>query len=365
MVIVTHPAEDRDGNATSQNRERTLKRMMRVEGDSLSEIMESTKIPQVNSRLPGNSMYWLKDISYSVVGNLGRRVQCNVELSYSNSIPTFSGGSSRGSDDKEDKPPWKLGAQNLSVTHASEQAPVMYGYDAGGNRVSLVNTASCPLTITGAQYIKQFSFTYCVREKASHNLVAPVNSEPTINRDYVLVAGISIPAYCGMLLPMTADLVVERDSEGAELRRYWQIKATIIYNHRGHVKRALNVGTLAMFKDKNGDIPKIPRPVYQFTPWKSVEVEHQITTSPVWGSIDDLMRAQRDWEDIYFNANPTQASAPKIPYNQVTEPVPLDNDGCVDQKALIDPKYNPVKKLEWFEYAPSSWRKWNLPKEAL
>lgn len=364
MVIVTHPAEDISGSSQADGLEKSLTRTMRVEGESLAEIMDSPLIPQVNSRHPQNSIYYLKNISFSKVGNLGRRMQFSVELSYSNG--SAKGGSNPDAE-SAGKDPWDWGASNLSITHSSEQVPVTHGYDEYGQKKLLTNTAGMPLKVTSSQYIKQISFTFCVKAKMQKRSLinkAPINSKPSINREAVRVAGVDIPAYCGMLLPMNADLVTERDDKGDISRRYWQIKATIICNYRGHIKKALNVGTLANTYDDNGKVRQWFQPIHQYTPWTSIDSNEQTKTKPKWGSIDDVMAAQKVFDEE-VKRNTDYQGPKKIPHIQITEPLPLDKNGCVYDDSIINPVIFPPLIISWFERLPESWAKFNLPKEPL
>ena len=74
-----------------------------------------------------------------------------------------------------------------------------------------------------------------------------------------------------------------------------------------------------------------------------------------YGSVEDVTAALNKYRQ-------NVASGGTIPYQQVTEPVPLLEDGSVYEDAIRNPAKYPYKTIDFFESKPVSWSKWNLPK---
>ena len=351
-VIITHPPQEIGGS--SQNKRNQYKRLMRVEGDSLIEIMNSTLVPMDNSRHPDDSRYILKSRDFQIVGNVNRRVQCQVELSYEKG--TFSGWGNFA-EDTGDKDPWKLGAFNVSISSVSESAPFVKGYDSNGTARDVVNTAGSRLVTETQRYLTQISFSFCV--DANKTTSPPVNRSPSINAGVENVIGYRFPAFTGLLQPMNAELVVEYGDGGKVSRRYWQISATILYNPQTHKKETLNVGTMAKFaRPGSTQIDDIPKPIYQYTPWDSTQTEVNMMKRPQFGSIDHVIAAKIKYAKL-FPANQYKERFDELPWHEMTEPLPLNMDGTIDTGALLGGAQ--YKKLAWFETCPESWARYMLP----
>lgn len=348
MVIVTHSPQDMGGSSSGGKAE--YKRLMRVEGDSLVEIMNSKLIPMDNSRHPDDSRYILKSRDFQIVGNLNRRVQCQVELSYEKG--TFSGWGNFD-EDTGNQDPWKMGAFDISVSPVSENVPFVVGYNSSGQSKNVVNSAGCRIVSETQRYNTQISFTYCVDAKTFP--VPPLNLEPVINAHTEKVAGFTFAPFCALLQPMSATLIVEYNNEGDISRQYWQISATIIYNWQTHAKKILNIGTMARF---NGD--SMPRPIYQYTPWDSTKNEENIRKRPVFGSIDDVILAKQRYANL-FPTSQYKQRFDELPYHEMTEPVPLMANGSVDVGALTG--LNPYETKSYFETKPRSWKSLNFPED--
>ena len=343
MVIITHKAEDvsisMSGDVT------TINRRMRVEGDTLMEIFSSTKIPRRNSRHPANSTFQVADVQIEPSGNLGRRVQATVSITYNNE------GNVGGDGDKN---PWELDASEVSVNYTSENIPLLHGYNKNGELRQMLNRAGSRLEVQTQHYLRQINFSFAVRAKTSGE--APTNNRPQINKDTVQVAGYTFAPYEAMLMPMNAAYVADVDDDGEIYRRYWKMTATILENDRTWQRKVLNVGTLARFKKGEP-----PRPIYQYTPWQQTNSDIQnASISPRFGSIDDVIAAQ-----IAYEKGGKNEKKITIPYSEITEPMPLTDDGFLYQEAITNPTKTPYIELVYYEYPPSSWAGWNLPKKRI
>lgn len=339
-VIITHRAED--VSASMSGDVTTVTRRMRVEGDDLMEIVSSPMIPRKNSRHPKNSTFQVTDVQFEPSGNMGRRVQATITLTYSND------GSVNGDGDKD---PWELDASDVQVNYTSESVPLLYGYDKDGAARQMLNRAGCRIEAQTQHYLRQLSFTYAVKARSSGE--APTNNRPIINKSTERVAGYTFAPYEAMLMPMNAAFVADVDDDGKVYRRYWRVTATILENDKTWQRRVLNVGTLA--RTAAGEPP---RPIYQYTPWLASNSDTQnAAISPRFGSIDDVIAAQKAYEKGGNEKGVT------IPYSEITEPMPLTSQGLLYQEALANPTANPFIELVYYEYTPSSWAQWNLPRK--
>lgn len=343
MVIITHKAEDVDASFSGDVT--TITRRMRVEGDSLMEIVQSPKIPRKNSRHPQNSTFQVTGINFTPSGNIGRRVQAMIQLTYSNEGNVGGDGS---------KDPWELDAQDVQVNYTTESAPLLTGYDKDGKSGQMLNRAGCRLEVQTQRYLRQVTFSFAVKAKSTGE--APTNNRPLINKDSVQVAGYTFAPFEAMLMPMSATFVADVDDEGEVYRRYWKMSATILENDRTWQRKVLNVGTLARFKEGEA-----PRPIYQYTPWVAGKSDiENAKISPRFGSIDDVIAAQ-----IAYEGDSANEKGKMIPYNEITEPMPLDEKGMLYLPAIENPQKYPYMNIRYFEYVPTSWAKWNLPKKRL
>lgn len=349
MVTITHTAEDI--SSQTQNGQTTINRVMRVSADSVTEAAESTMIPKYGSRHPLNSIYTLTERNMEVVGNLNRKVQIKVELTYATA--SNSGGNSSGGN-SDNKPPWKLGAYNIQISHISERAPLLQAWNSLGERVQMLNRAGTRIKVETNQYMRQISFNYSV--KASNEQQPPINNTPLINANTETIAGFEFKPLVAMLQPMNASYVEDVDDSGRVYRKYWNISAVIIENNRTWRRNVLNIGTYAKFPGK-----KYPQQIYQYTPWESSDPNENIKVSPTYGSIDDVIAARKK----YASAESDSSALANFPYQEVTEPMPLDLNGNIYMQAIENPDKYPYVQLAYFEFKPSNWTKWNLPKERM
>lgn len=321
-VIITNKAED--VSARTQNGITYIERIMQAEGNTITEIVTSSKIPQPKSRHPYNSSFVLIDSQINPVGNLNRKVQVQIQMTYSNEGQINTDGNID---------PWEQGAQNVKEDFITEQAPLLYGYSRDGKRFQLRNSAGSRLRIESKSFIRQISFSFCVKARSHGD--APVNGRAIINVKNEIVAGFRLAPFTAMLMPMTAAFVADVDDDGKVYRRYWQIQASILENEKTWMRSELNVGTMAIFGKE-----KVIQPIYQYK--KGDE-----TTQ--FGSGDDAQKAKN-------------ADKENVSYSEITEPMPLRKDGTLYLEAIKNPDLYPYETIDFFESKPVSWSKWNLPK---
>lgn len=346
-------AEDRSASK-DKNGKLVLKRYLQVEGDSIPEIALSTLIPQIGSRHPVYTGFYLESIGeFSKTGNKDRKVQTLVPLVYTTSI-TGSSVMHFGGE------PWELGAQNVQISFIEQKKPLISGTSADGTEtVQCLNSAGCQILAETTETITVLSFMFSVKAKSTSLL--NTNSFAIVNASTETVAGIVIPERQGKLLPMSANYVIEYEDNGTTVkRRYWNYNAQIHISQSGWAKKLLDVGTMAKFKETADDgtekVRDYPENIYKYTPWKSSDMIENMKVSPKYGNIDAVIKAMKEYWQVTGNSD-------KIPYEEVTEPMPLKADGTIYEEALKDPKLFKYREIELYDCSVGSWNSYNLPKD--
>lgn len=359
MVIILNPAEDI--SAKAQGRNITIERLMQVQGDDLTEITTSSIIPQAGSSHPLDVSFRLTDRDFSIVGNKNRKIQCAIQLTYTNEQGKWPSSSNKNEDeDEKAQEPWLLDAQNVQVSYSTEPLPLLNGYTGDGRNVPLLNSAGSRLQVETQTIIRQISFTYYVKQ-AGRISSAPVNDTPIINKDLTQAAGFRFAPFTAMLMPMNAQYIADVDDMGVVTRRYWQIDAQILENKRTWEREVLDVGT--MIKDKKSGVLQ---PIYQYTPWVTDDPIENLKVFPEYGNIDAVIAAKNNYRDIKAKDDTKEKQQRRwdeLPYSEITEPLPLNTDGSIYIEAMKDPHKNPYNTIKYFETMPASWSQWNLPKK--
>lgn len=347
----------------------TFTRVMQIEADSLMEIASDTKIPQRGWRHPENSAFYLDSIEITPNGNKNRRVQALATLVYNNSAELIK---------EFDEDPWDLGAQNFSSQYVSLPVAFITGYDQYGNVVQNLNSAGCRIAAETNKYIREIQFTYCVKAKNDDDNFEGVE-EPLINKSREIIAGIDIKPLTGLILPQSASFITEYNQSGNTVkRRYWEISTVIQINQNGWSRDELDVGTMAYFKNANGNIVHSPRNIFSYTPWTSKDPAQNINVQQKFGSIDDVVRAKNNYAIAVSGYNPATTTNPtsqqmqmyqqawdELPYSEVTEPMPLRADGTLYEEALSYPAVYPYNVIKIFDTKISSWNSFDLPKRRI
>lgn len=348
MVTVTHE-EDKKISVDSSGR-MTIKRYMQFEADRLNEIAISTALPQIESRHPELTGFYLNSIDLNPNGNRDRKVQALAVLSYVNSSTSRNvlhfGGE-----------PWELDAQNVNIDYIEMPKPLTAGTKADGTIIQNLNSANCRILAETTESVMILSFTYSVKARTTNDLVT--NFDPIINKTSTKVAGIEIPEFMGKLMPLKSTYVVEYENGGTRVkRRYWNYSAQIQIRATGWAKKELDVGTMCYWKNSDGIIVPKPSNIYRYTPWKSSSMADNLKVAPKFGSIDDVIAAQK----AYWQASGADKTE-RIPYEEITEPMPLRPDGTLYEEALENPLLYPYNEIEIYDCNIGSWEEYNLPKK--
>lgn len=108
----------------------TLSRVLQMEGDSLVEILQSDVFPKVNTKHPELENCYSDSISITPNGNLGRKVQATVTVSYK-TVSEPDGGSS-SEEEAAPEMSFDCGGGTMHLTHALAQKQVKGELNANG-----------------------------------------------------------------------------------------------------------------------------------------------------------------------------------------------------------------------------------------
>ena len=131
----------------------------------------------------------------------------------------------------------------------------------------------------------------------------------------------------------------------------------------------LNVGTLARFPDEDGTL-SAPQPIYKYFPWaefySKTDPNAKYKAPPKYGSLKEVISAKEAYAlKVHGGYAPDeekwQRAYSELPYEEMTEALPLNTDGTVYMEAMIDPDNNPYKTVGLYEYYLTDFSSYNLP----
>ena len=326
-----------------------------ISAASLKEAIESKMIPEYGTRHPDFPA--LRMISGSVTrsGNDKGMWQGFWTGTYASS----SVGGTMGSDVE----PWELGATDYSVEPFPIEIPMQGGFWTDGSYKQLRNTAGVMMQRQQTIYGSEHSFIFCKKNKGS---IPQFNQHAIVNSTTAQIAGETFEKHTAMLMPPSVALRTEYNDDGEVKKSYWEIAVKIRVHPLTWITKTLNVGTMARFKDANGNLSKDPAPIYKYTPWNKVKQEENFGIKPVYGSLQDVVRAKHTYallvskgvqNDAYYQAYNA------LPWEEVTEPLPLDMDGCVYAAAMENPDRNPYLVIDLFDTDFGPFSQYSFPKK--
>lgn len=176
--------QERDDSISMELGSTTISHIMQVEGDSLVEIASSELIPHVGSPHSELSSCYADNVSISPNGNLGRKVQAIVTVSYK--TPTLSSGGGGGDDDPEPEMSFDCGGGTMHMTHALAQrqekgdldAGVLIGWNGKGGEAMEITGVDVPCAQLRESYtrVMKSSRITTAYKKTVAGLVGKVNS---------------------------------------------------------------------------------------------------------------------------------------------------------------------------------------------
>lgn len=328
-----------------------------ISAATLADALSSKQIPAYGTRHPVFTNLRLVSGSVQRSGNDGGKWQGFWSGTYASSD---AGGKLISGVD-----PWDLGAHEFSKDPFPIEVPMIGGWDKNGEYHRLLNSAGCMLQRQQTIYGYSYKFIYCIQAK---NSAPSFGDMAIVNSASCKVAGETFPAYRALLLPPSVDYREEYDEEGNVKRAYWEISVEIRTHPVSWETETLNVGTMAKFKDDAGNIKKLPEQIYKYTPWKKNPANdtnsENFKTKPVFGSIDDVVKAKHEYAKIVSGGSRNDAyykAYNELPWEEVTEPLPLRLDGTVYTEAMEDPTNNEYYVVALFDTQLGSFSQFNLP----
>lgn len=314
-------------------------------GETLTtaDVLTNAQFPQRHSALSENPVFKMDTATVSRDGEIPPTFTATARYTTRESSSTDRDGNAINSD----TPPWKLPVTDLTVSFPEIKEPFDYALDDDGEaKTPVVNSAGDRILMETTRHLVQYQFSYNVRLKRANATFL----QDVVNKDAEKILGIAIAPKTALLKPVEWRKLVTMDNSGKIKWEYWQLNVSFMVNTRGWWRRALNVGTRAKFKQEMSE------PIYQYYPWTSKDPAAQMTVKPTFGSIADVIQARRTYADNGGNFS-------DLPYNEVSEPLPLTQDGKVYLDAIMNPAENRYLEWRFREYPEVSWAVLDLPKE--
>jgi hypothetical protein len=353
MAAIVDYVEDIEIHTTSEGTE--IVREKGISADSVTDIINGKLLPAYGTRHPDFPQMRLISGSVSRTGNDGGKWQGWWRGTYSSK--------STVEEKQADVDPWELDAQEYSCEPFAIEIPMLGGYDKKGNYHRLVNSAGCMLQRQQTVYGEAHKFIYCVKDKGNR---PEFDRKAVVNSSSCTIAGERFAAYTAMLLPPSVASRVEYNDDGTVKRSYWEISVEIRVHPISWETETLNVGTMARFKDANGNIDKTPKPIYQYTPWTEKDDDKKFGAKPVYGSLMDVAKAKHEYAKLVSGGtkNDTYYQAYKeLPWEEVTDPLPLRLDGTVYEEAMTDPDNNQYYVVALYDSLLGNLGQYGFPKK--
>ncbi len=325
----------------------------------ITDVITSPLYPQIHSLLPSDVRFSMDSINCNGVGDIPPTFEATAQYKF-NYIATSR--DRNGNPITANTKPWLLPIQDLSSTYNEIEVPFISGwrYEPAIGMVvekeQLRNKAGFPLVATTTANVRTIAFTFNMR----HTGRTPTfNTEPVINSEDIRVAGVLIKAYTGKLMPITSQLITVMNQNGRGVRwEYWSCRVEIKIHpdkQYGWIRRFLNVGTICRWFDNTIG------PAYKYYPWGSKTDLGNYSIAPVVGNIHDVVKAKNKYAALFGNQGTPDYNAAwtRLPWEEMTEPLPMDNSGRLDTSALNG--VTPYKELFFLDYDPVPWRGFNFP----
>ncbi len=334
---------------TDKNGQTTITRRMVFQGDkehTVADVVSHELYPQTESALPSNAVFSLQEISVKKAGSTPALFEVDAtykKVNYSTTGNLSIGG---GSEVK----PWDLGIVNWDIGFFDTTVPYTHGYDMKGVWVPNMNSAGCQIVSEKTVTITQFSFSFNLKSKS----VVIFNTQPVLNKDTEKINGYPILKYYGKLMPIGVKQIKVYNNNGKVKWEYYNCTVTIQINPFGWMDEMLDVGTMAKFK--KGSKYELGA-IYRYTPWTKNENAHKIAMPSKYGSIDDVIAAKDAYDKV------DAGGWAKLPWEEVTEQMPLKPDGTLNTAAIEDPTKNPYNKIQRFRYKATAWSSYKFPEK--
>lgn len=323
------------------------------DGDTDADLLSSEYYPLRNSSLPDYPAFKLESIGTPEWSEVPQHIRVEATYKTRSSLDQTSGS---GADVK----PWDLGATGLRITFRTEEASIIYGFDYNGEIIELRNYAGCLFDVTATRVNHTIEFSKSYKYTGRSNIR---NYDIVYNQGAVRLFGISYPDATLKMYPPSSEVFTEYDENGEIDYQYETLNYVIEVNYgslnkrtqkwSGWYKNIPQVGTLALF-EVNGE--RTLGAIFKYFPYTSADESAQAAVQPLFGGIQDVLKANARYQKLIGD------DTKNIPFEEFTEPMPLNEDGSLWQEAIKDPKNNPYKVLQYIDRKPVSFSGFNLPK---
>ncbi len=326
------------------------------QGDTQMDLANSPLLPELNDVHPDYAGWRAESIGKPEYFDNPRRYIIDATYAYNSNI------TSSLSDYKKDAKPWDEPYSNIQISTYDKEISVQQWFDGETDEPKPIeNGAGDAIPMTDTVSMIRISFSKNYKSK-KNKLKFDIPASYSYNSSDIKIFGIEIKAYCGKLLPFTIDKHIVVDGSGKEKYVYDTVNYTIEvapYNEDlklyGWKKVFLNVGTRAKFENKDGvkHISRIYK--YRYLPSynKATYFTDLANAKELYGSLEDLIAARKAFLD-----SSKEATSSMFPYEEITEPMPLNEDGTLDLDALISKRY---KTVSGYMKKGESWTRYNLP----
>lgn len=350
MAAIVDYAQDTEIHTTADGIE--IVREKGISADSMADIVNGHLIPEYGSRHPVFTNLRLTSGSVSRTGNDGGKWQGWWQGTYS----------SKSTAVQSEKSPWDLDAQEYSREPFAVEVPMLKGWNRNGKKRWLQNTAGCMLQRQQTLYGESHKFLFCIQDRGK---IPVFEQHAMINSTSCQIAGQKFKPYEAMLMPPSLSLRVDYDDNGNAKRSYWEVSVEIRTHPISWETETLNVGTMARFADQDGNIGKVPEQIYKYTPWKTND-ENKFKTKPAYGSLDMVAQAKHKYALIVSGGakdDKYRQAYNELPWEEVTEPLPLRLDGTVYEEAMSDPDNNEYYVVAMFDTMLGDFSQYGFPKK--
>lgn len=242
--------------------------------------------------------------------------------------------------------PWKLPPDGFTVTYPETKKPFELAYNEKSERkVRVQNRAGSALIADTIDYDAEFSFNYNVKSLSANT---GFEYSGTVNKDAITVAGITFNKQSAFMKPLTIQRIRVFENSGAIKWTYDRVSVKIISRKGGWGRRFLNVGTEAIFESG-----KRAEQIYAYRANQESETLGNVVYTNAAGIAKETKRLE-DLDKVFG-------------YEEVTEPLPLTEDGFVDTATIDNPTDGDgntnYQTLTFREFEEKSWKALNLPKK--
>lgn len=303
--------------------------------DTDADLLESVFYPQIGAAHRDYPSYTCESISAPIYQDAlagspaGKKIYV-LEATYKKSVSSITLGIA-----KSRKKPWELGVQNVRFGTETVEIPWSNGYDDKGLPTEMKTTAGTPLMTTKTMYLKTIEYdkSYKYNGKKTHT-----TDDHSYNKNEVTICGVKILPECGKRFPVESQIFTEYKSNGDIDYQYETCHYKIVVHPSSWYSWILNVSTLALWpKERGGSATGnlYLGAIYKYTPWTSKNSETNASTEPQYGSIEHVKKAQADYWAV------VGSKTEQIPWEEVTEPMPLKANGTLDMDAIKHPDIYP------------------------